>query len=65
EVGSEVFGICSGAFLDEEFKTVRYDIELRVNDDGSIWYAENTQLQIKGQSEPFAHTDENTLRKVG
>jgi len=65
EVGSEVFGICSGPFLDEEFKTVRYDIELRVNEDGSIWYAQNTQLQIKGQSEPFAHTDQNTLRQVG
>ena len=64
-VGSEVFGICSGPFLDEEFKTVRYDIELRVNDDGSFWYAENTQLQITAQSDIFAHTDENTLHKVG
>lgn len=65
EVGSEVFGICSGPFLDEEFKTVRYDIELTVNDDGSFSYSQNTQLQIKGQSEVFAHTDENTLRKIG
>ena len=63
EVGSEVFGICSGPFLDEQFKTVRYDIELTANDDGSFSYAQNTQLQIKGQSEIFAHTDENTLRK--
>ena len=64
EVGSEVFGICSGPFLDEQFKTVRYDIELTVNDDGSFSYAQNTQLQIKGQSDIFPHTDENTLRKV-
>jgi len=64
EVGAEVFGICSGPFLDEQFKTVRYDIELAVNDDGSFFYAQNTQLQIKGQSDIFAHTDENTLRKV-
>ena len=64
EVGSEVFGICSGPFLDAQFKTVRYDIELTVNGDGSFSYAQNTQLQIKGQSEIFAHTDENTLRKV-
>jgi hypothetical protein len=63
-VGNEVFGICSGPFLDEQFKTVRYDIELSVNDDGSFSYAQNTQLQIKGQSEIFAHTDENTLRKA-
>jgi hypothetical protein len=64
EVGSAVFGICSGPFLDEEFKTVRYDIELSINADGSFSYAQNTQLQIKGQTEIFAHTDENTLRKV-
>ena len=64
EVGSEVFGICSGPFLDEEFKTVRYDIELTINADGSFSYAQNTQLHIKGQTEIFAHTDENTLRKV-
>jgi len=64
EVGSEVFGICSGPFLDEQFKTVRYDIELTIHDDDSFSYAQNTQLQIKGQSELFAHTDENTLRKA-
>ena len=64
EVGSAVFGICSGPFLDEEFKTVRYDIELTINADGSFSYAQNTQLHIKGQTEIFAHTDENTLRKV-
>jgi hypothetical protein len=64
EVGNEVFGICSGPFLDEQFKTIRYDIELTMTDDGSFSYAQNTQLQIKGQSELFAHTDENTLRKV-
>jgi hypothetical protein len=64
-VGSEVFGICSGPFLDEQFKTLRYDIALTVHDDGSFSYKQNTQLQIKGQSGVFLHTDENTLRKVG
>jgi hypothetical protein len=64
EAGNEVLGICSGPFLDEQFKTVRYDIELTINDDGSFSYAQNTQLQIKGQPEIFAHTDENTLRKI-
>ena len=65
EVGSQVFGICSGPFLDEEFQTVRYDIELSVNDDGSWTYSQNTQLKIKGQDGIFAHTDVNTLSKVG
>ena len=39
--------ICSGPFLDEEFKTVRYDNDLTAHDDGSWSYNENTQLQIK------------------
>jgi hypothetical protein len=65
EVGSEVFGICSGPFLDREFKTLRFEIELTLNADGSFSYDETTELQIKGQSEPFAHTDQNTLRRVG
>ena len=64
KLGSETFGICSGPFLDQQFKTVRYDIELRMNDDGSFYYSQNTQLRIKGQPEIFAHTDENTLRKI-
>jgi hypothetical protein len=64
ELGSQVFGICSGPFLDEEFQTVRYDIELTANEDGSWSYSEDTQLKIKGQRELFHHTDVNTVRKV-
>ncbi len=65
DVGSEVFGVCSGPFLDHEFKTVRCDIELTASEDGTWSYAQNTHLKIKGQDEIFAHTDENTLRRVG
>lgn len=64
EVGSQTFGICSGPFLDEEFQTVRYELELTVNQDGSFSYSEDTQLKIKGQEEIFHHTDQNTLRRV-
>ncbi len=64
EVGSEVFGICSGPFLDEEFKTVRYHIDVMIHDDGSFTYDEDTVLSIKGQEELFHHTDRNTLRRV-
>ena len=65
EVGSEVFGICSGPFLDDEFKTLRYRIDVTVNEDGSFTYDQDTVLQIKGQAQPFHHTDVNTLRRVG
>ncbi|MEM7435527.1 MAG: heme-binding beta-barrel domain-containing protein [Myxococcota bacterium] len=64
EVGSDVFGICSGPFLDAEFKTVRYHIDVSFGDDGSFTYDEDTVMRIKGQSELFHHTDRNTLTKV-
>jgi hypothetical protein len=62
EVGSQTYGICSNKFLDQEFKTVRYELKVTINDDGSWSYHEDTVLQIKGRAELFHHTDENTLR---
>jgi hypothetical protein len=64
EVGSETYGICSNLFLDEEFKTVRYEVRITAHDSDSFSYDEDTVLQIKGQSELFHHTDKNTLRRV-
>jgi len=64
EVGSETYGICSNRFLDEEFKTVRYDLKITIHDDDSFSYEEDTQLRIKGQPELFHHIDKNTVRRV-
>ena len=36
-----------------------------INDDGSWSYDETTMLKMDEFAEPFAHTDHNTLRKVG
>ncbi len=62
--GSDTYGICSNLFLDQEFKTVRYELKVTLNEDGSFTYAEDTQLRVKGQTEIFHHTDGNTLRRV-
>ncbi len=62
DVGSETYGICSSQFLDQEFKTVRYELKVTLHDATSFSYEEDTQLQIKGQSELFHHTDKNTLK---
>jgi hypothetical protein len=64
EGGSETYGICSNRFLDEEFKTVRYDLKITIHDDDSFSYEEDTQLRIKGQPELFHHIDKNTVRRV-
>ena len=38
---------------------------LTFNPDGTFSYVTDTVLIVHGRDEPFAHRDENTLRKVG
>lgn len=65
ELGSETYGICSNRFLDDEFKTVRYDLRVTIHDQNNWTYWEDTQLRIKGQKDIFHHIDEHSLRRVG
>ena len=62
-VGSATFGICSNPFLDREFRTVRYKLQVVVHDDGSWSYDEDTQMQLASGA-LFHHTDANRLRRV-
>ena len=64
QLGSKTFGICSNPFLDEEFQTVEYEIQVSLNSDGSFSYDQTTRIKIKGQPKLFEHRDRNTLRKV-
>ena len=63
-LGSSTFGIASNPFLDKEFKTVKYDSTHTFIDASTFSYEENTQIQIKGQSQIFNHIDKNTLKKT-
>ncbi len=63
--GSTEYGICSNPFLEHAFRTDSFTITVTINDDGTWGYEKDTVLMIKGQSEPFHHTDHNLLRKVG
>ena len=63
--GLETFGICSNPFLEHAFKTVEFRIQVTINVDGTGSYDEDTVLLIRGQTEPFHHTDRNTLSKIG
>lgn len=65
ELGSRTFGICSNPFLDVEFRTVRFDVTLRVLGPGRFGYEEDTQLQMPGRDAIFHHTDRNVLARVG
>jgi len=58
------FGIRSSPFLDDAFKTIEFRIKVTTYDDGTWGYEEDTVLMIRGQAEPFHHTDRNRLHKL-
>lgn len=64
EVGSATYGICSNPFLDQEFKSIRYDLKITVVDNKTFQYEEDTQIKISGQNEIFHHTEKNTMKRV-
>ena len=63
--GPQTYGICSTPFLEYAFRTVEYRIKITINGEGSWSYDEDTVLMTKDRSEPFHHTDRNTLTKIG
>ena len=64
ERGRTDYGICSTTFLEEAFRTDRYQIDVTFNADGSWSYISDTTLVVRGK-EPLAHRDRNKLVKVG
>lgn len=64
EVGSETYGILSNKYLDETYKTMKYLLDVTINDDGTFSYKEDTQLWIPVNEAIFHHTDQNTLTRV-
>lgn len=64
KLGDPCYGICSNKFLDKQFQTVRYTLSIKLNDDGSFTYEQNTMMKMPGRESLFEHTDTNTLRKV-
>jgi len=64
KLDDEIFGIRSAPFLDYAFKTVEFRIKVNMNADGTWSYEEDTVMMIRGKTEPFHHTDHNTLSKI-
>jgi hypothetical protein len=62
--GTTDYGICSTPFLEYGFRTDEFRLKVTINSDGTWSYEEDVVLMIRGQNEPFHHTDKNTLSKV-
>ena len=64
DLGAPTYGISENLYLNGAASTVRYEVTITVNDDGSWSYAENTTLAMREFTEPSPHTDHNTLHRV-
>ncbi len=62
--GEPQYTIGENRYLAKNASTLSYEVTITVGDD-SWSYDETTMLQMIELAEPFAHTDHNTLRRVG
>jgi hypothetical protein len=65
ELGGVNYTVGENQYLAKNASTVSYDVTITINADNSWSYAETTMLRMNEFAELFAHTDHNTLRRVG
>ena len=63
--GDSLFAIGENTYLRAKASTLSYEVTITVNADGTFSYDETTMLQMAEFPEPFAHTDHNTLHRMG
>lgn len=61
--GDPIYGISSNPFLDQAFRTLEWTVTITVHSEDSWSYKQTTVLEVNGKA--FAHTDRNTLHRVG
>jgi len=62
--GGAQYTIGENLYLAENASTLSYEVTITVGKD--VWsYDETTMLRMKEFDEPFAHTDHNSLQRVG
>lgn len=64
DLGSHTYGLCSNKFLDEEFRTEKYEVKFEFIDENTFEYFETTYIKIKNQEAIFEHTEKNKLKKI-
>ncbi len=63
-LGSNTYGILSNQYLDAVAQTTRYDVSVTIGD-GTFSYDETTIVEHRKWPTAIAHTDRNTLKRVG
>ncbi len=62
--GSLINGIVSNPFLEDAFRTERFEMTITAHHDGKWSYKQDTLIQVVGTGEPFHHTDRNILTRI-
>ena len=62
--GEPQYTIGENRYLAKHASTLSYEVTITLGD-GTWSYEETTMLQMSEMPEPFAHTDHNTLHRVG
>lgn len=65
KLGDPRYGISENTYLGDKASSTAYEVTVTANPDGTWSYAEDTTLRMVEFAEPFAHTDSNTLHRVG
>jgi hypothetical protein len=65
KAGDPQYSIGENKYLAANASTLSYTVTITINGDGTWSYDETTMLKMVEMDEPFAHTDHNTLHKVG
>ena len=65
KAGDPQYSIGENKYLAKHASTLSYTVTITINGDDTWAYDETTMLKMDEIKEPFAHTDHNTLRKVG
>ena len=59
------YTIGENQYLDQHASSISYEVSITLNGDDTWSYAETTMLRMSEFGEPLAHTDANTLHRVG
>jgi hypothetical protein len=65
KLGDPKYTIGENSYLAAKASSVDFKLSITVNGDGTLSYDQTTNLKLAEIEGVFAHTDSNTLRKVG
>ena len=64
DAGIHTYGILSNKWLEQNARTVRYEVTIDTSVDGEFTYTETSVIQHAKMPDAVSHTDRNTLKRI-